>query len=98
MTMTEIKKEFNKQKRFCKQSGLKELVSWYDEEMSFINELYTEGFAKYFTNDILRIANGYAINTGDENFSVITTLDLRIIIATKTSARKFAEYMLRTEY
>lgn len=96
MTMTEIKKEFNKQKRFCKRSGLEELVSWYDEEMSFINELYTEGFVdEHFTDEILRIARGYVVNTGDEDFSVIATLDLRIITATKASARKFAEYLLR---
>lgn len=98
MTMTEIKKEFNKQKRFCKKSGLDELVSFYDDEMSFITELYNEGFTKSFSNDILRIAIGYVINTGDENFSATATLDLRVITATKTSARKFAEYLLRTGY
>lgn len=94
MTMNEIKKEINRRKRFCKLSGLEELISWYDEMYRFVTDLYENGCTESFTNDMLRVINGYRFNTEDEEFQVTVCLDLRDVTATKKAVRRFAEYML----
>lgn len=94
MTMNEIKKEINRRKRFCKLSGLEELISWYDEMYRFVTDLYENGYTESFTNDMLRVINGYRFNTEDEEFQVTVCLDLRDVTATKKAVRRFAEYML----
>ena len=94
MTMNEIKKEINRRKRFCKLSGLEELISWYDEMYRFVTDLYENGCTESFTNDMLRVINGYRFNTEDEEFHVTVCLDLRNVAATKRAVRRFAEYLL----
>lgn len=94
MTMNEIKKEINRRKRFCKLSGLEELISWYDEMYRFVTDLYENGYTESFSNDMLRVINGYRFNTEDEEFQVTVCLDLRDVAATKKAVRRFAEYML----
>ena len=94
MTMVEIKKEINKRRRFCKLSGLEELIGWYDEMNRFITDLYENSYTESFTNDMLRVINGYRFNTEDAEFHVTVCLDLRNVAATKRAVRRFAEYLL----
>ena len=95
MTMKEIRKGFANRRRFMKITGLTDLIGYVKQMQEEAELLYREGFILIPSDDFLRYANGYQINTGNyETFHINQTYDLRSITATKEAARGLAEYIL----
>lgn len=88
-TMKEIRSKANEMIQFSKVSGLESLIPMYEEMLRVVEELHKFGTCTEFSNDILREANGYKINYGDEDFSINQTFDLHSITATKAAAKRF---------
>lgn len=94
MTMKEFRKELNAKRNFAK-SFIPGLVEWYDEIEVVIETLWKQGFVTEYTNDMLKCANGFQINTCNyETFHVSQTFDLHTIKADKKATKEFAEFLI----
>ena len=104
MTIYEIRKAFKAQKEnYFKMMGAvidevdaANMAYYFDEMMNTINELWANGFCKRFSNDILRMANGFTC-WNDTTFHVAQTYDLHCITADdRNTVKAFAEFMLHS--
>lgn len=90
MTMKEIRSEIARQRKAY--PGCTDLL---DRISAIVEDLWKDGYTAHFSNDILRLANGFAMNFDfNEEFFVNQTFDLRSITASKKATKSFAEYML----
>lgn len=98
MTMTEIKKEFDRKAAFAKESGNDWLADYIMELKETLNTIWKYGYTNMFSDDFLREANGYQIETGNyETLHIVQTLDLRgIRVDDKKTVRGLAEYILNS--
>ena len=95
MTMTQIRKEIKERKAFAVRMGI-DLADWYDEIARVIETIWKEGFTTEFSTDILKLANGFQINTGNyETCHISQTFDLHCITMDKKSLKEFAEFILK---
>jgi hypothetical protein len=95
MTIREIRKEFKERIRFSKMV-LPELVEYHENMQRTFEDLWKNGTTQSFSNEFLRFANGYQINTGDyENLHILQTLDLRRITANHKAVKGMMEAYLR---
>ena len=93
MTMKEIRKEFERRAESYTNMIGEDLGEWMKWMGFQFDVLYNEGVIKHYSNEFLREANSYAYHGGE--IKVTDCLDLHYITATKTNARKFAEWFLR---
>ena len=94
MTISCFRAEIKKRIRFAQLSG-SELDGWYKEINESINSLWKNGFITDFSDEILALANGYQVNSGNyETFHVSQTFDLRSISAEKKAVKEFAAFIL----
>ncbi len=96
MTMTEIRKAFDRRAAFARENGNDWLADWIMELKETVYAIWKNGHTDMFSNDFLREANGYQNATGNyETFHINQTLDIRSIwVDGKKTARSFAEYLL----
>ena len=92
MTMKEIRKEFEKRAESCTNMVGEDLGEWMKFMGFQFEKLYNEEVLTHYSNDFLREANSYAYYGG--NIKVTDCLDLHYITASKSNARKFAEWFL----
>lgn len=93
MTMKEIRKEFESRAESYTNMVGEDLGEWMKWMGRQFDVLYNEGVIQHYGNDFLREANSYAYHGGE--IKVTDCLDLHYITASKTNARKFAEWFLR---
>lgn len=94
MGITEIRKSLKKRIQFDEVACGGYLAPYFQEILDTINELWKEGYIRNFSDDILRLLNGYQINTGDyDGCHILQTLDLRSVEMTKTSVKAFGTYI-----
>lgn len=92
MTMAEIRKAMKEQ---IKRDVIPELKEYDREILGNIETLWKNGYLNEFSNDFLKIANGYLINSGNyEGCHIATTLDLRVISMDKKTVKEFGEYIV----
>lgn len=93
MTMTEMRKAYKSKRDFAARiQGLEGLVWYYDSTKRTLETLWKEGATTEFTNDFLKVANGYQISTGDyEGIHINQTYNLHSITATKQVVKELAE-------
>ena len=95
MTIKQIRDEFKEGIRFSKRIG-SELVDYQEDMQRTFEELWKYGFAENFSDDFLRFANGYQINTGNySELHINQTFDLRSISASKAVAKDMMITFLR---
>ena len=94
MTMKEFRKKIREQKESALRLGI-DLAGWYDEIKYVIETLWKDGFVDQYSRDILKLANGFQISTGNyETFHILQTYDLHSITADKKATKEFAEFLL----
>lgn len=94
MTMKAFRTEIKNKQRFAAMIG-EEMVAYYKEIETVIENLWKNGFADNFSNDILSLANGYLVNSGNyEGCSIKQTWDLRSISMDKATVKEFAAYVI----
>lgn len=92
MTMKEIRNEIARQRKVY--PGCAVLI---DRISAVVEDLWKDGYTNHLSNDILSLANGFAMNFDfGEEFFVNQTFDLRSITASKNATKAFAEFMLTT--
>lgn len=83
MTIKQIREKFKEHIKFSKMV-IPELVDYQQDMQRTFEELWRYGTVEDFSDDFLKFANGYQINTGDySDLHILQTLDLRRISATK---------------
>lgn len=88
MTMKAIREEIARQHK-----AFPTLTSFIDEIERTVETLWKNGSVSDFSNDILRMANGFVACGGD--LHIMQTLDLHsITVDSKAAVKAFAEYML----
>lgn len=96
MGIAEIRKSLKKDIQFDTALGGGYLAPYFQEILDTINELWKEGYIRNFSDDILRLLNGYQINTGDyDGCHISQTLDLHSVEMTKASVKAFGTYVCR---
>ena len=95
MTMTAFRKEIKARKQFDVALNGGNLVSYYEEIEKVVESLWKNGYAENFSNDILALANGYQVNSGNyAGCNIKQTLDLRSITMDKAAVKEFAAYAI----
>lgn len=94
MTIAQIRKEIKERRSFAVSVGV-DLADWYDEIACVIERLWKDGFVTDFSGDMLKLANGYQLNTGNyETCHISQTFDLHCIKMDRVTVKDFAEYIL----
>lgn len=98
MTIRELRKELKRKLNSLNLLGLDEIADYYTAEWVAFEELYREGTVRNFSNDFLANANHYQRYTREyENLSILQTLDLHSISATKKVARDMMAMFLNVD-
>ena len=94
MTITQIRKEIKERKAFAMRAGI-DLSGWYDEIARTIETLWANGFVTEYSNDILKLANGYQVNFGNyETCHILQAFDTHCIKMDRKAVKEFAEFIL----
>ena len=94
MTIAQIRKEIKERKTFATRMGI-DLAGWYDEIARTIETLWADGFVTEYSDDILKLANGYQINYGNYETCLISqTYDLHCIKMDRKAVKEFAAFIL----
>ena len=100
MTMTEIRKKFKELKGISKHNPNPEMaammVEYWNDFQNIIEEIWSNGFSTNYSEEFLKVANGFQINTGNYTTCHISdTYDLHCIKMDKVTVKEFAAYFLR---
>ena len=94
MTITQIRNEIKERKASAVRMGI-DLAGWYDEIASTIETLWVNGFVTEYSNDILKLANGYQINFDNyETCHISQTFDAHCIKMDRKAVKEFAKFIL----
>ena len=94
MSIAQIRKEIKERKASVARMGI-DLAGWYDEIESTIETLWADGFVAEYSGDILKLANGYQINSGNyETCHISDTFDLHCIKMDRKAVKEFAAFIL----
>ena len=94
MTIAQIRKEIKERKASAMRMGI-DLASWYDEIARTIETLWADGFVSEYSDDILKLANGYQINYGNyETCFISQTYGLHCIKMDRQAVKEFATFIL----
>lgn len=94
MTIAQIRKEIKERKESAVRMGI-DLAGWYDEIARTIETLWANGFATEYSDDILKLANGYQINSGNyETCFISQTFGLHCIKMSRKAVKEFAAFIL----
>lgn len=95
MTIRQIREEIKARKESVIRMGI-DLADWYDEIANVIEKLWSDGFITEYSNDILKLANGYQISSYNyDTCHISQTYDLHCIKMDRTAVKEFAEFILR---
>lgn len=100
MTMTEIRKKFKMLKGISKRNSNPEMaammVEYWNDFQNTIEEIWANGFSANYSEEFLKVANGFQINTGNyATCHISDTYDLHCIKMDKATVKEFAAYFLR---
>ena len=94
MTMKAMREHFSKMRKFDSFCG-GGLTEYYDDMQRTLEALWKNGYTTEISDDFLKAANGYQINTSDyENIHICQTYDLRSIAATKAGVKALADFII----
>lgn len=94
MTIAQIRAEIKDRKASAVRMGI-DLAGWYDEIARTIETLWADGCVTEYSNDILKLANGYQINCNNyETCSISQTFDLHCIKMSRKAVKEFAAFIL----
>ncbi len=96
MTMAQIRNTIKERKASVIRMGLDGLAYYYDDISRTIETLWKDGFITDFSTDMLKLANGYQITTGNyDTCHISQTFDLHCIKMDRATVKEFAEFVLR---
>ena len=94
MTIAQIRREIKERKASAVRMGI-DLAGWYDEIARTIETLWADGCVTEYSDDILKLANGYQINyTNYETCFISQTFDLHCIKMDRKAVKEFASFIL----
>ena len=94
MTIAQIRKEIKERKASAVRMGI-DLAGWYDEIAHTIETLWADGCVTEYSDDILKLANGYQVNSGNyETCHISQTFDLHCIKMGRKAVKEFAAFIL----
>ena len=94
MTIAQIRKEIKGRKESAVRMGI-DLAGWYDEIARTIETLWAYGYLTEYSDDIIKLANGYQINYGNYETCIISqTYDLHCIKMDRKAVKEFAAFIL----
>ena len=94
MTIAQIRKEIKERKESAVRMGI-DLSGWYDDIAHAIETLWADGCMTEYSDDILKLANGYQINYNNyETCYISQTFDLHCIKMDRKAVKEFAEFIL----
>ena len=94
MSIAQIRKEIKERKASAVRMGI-DLAGWYDEIAHVIEALWADGVVTEYSDDILKLANGYQINYSNYETCLISqTYDLHSIKMDRKAVKEFASFIL----